>query len=189
MIEVVKTKMEGLCLIQPKVYGDHRGYFVELHNQKEYAAYGMNYVFVQDNQSHSKYGTIRGLHFQKGEYAQAKLLRVISGCILDVVVDLRPSSPTFKQSFSVELNGEDFRQLLVPRGFAHGFIVLSEFATVVYKCDNFYAPESEGGIHPQDPELQINWQVPTHEQLLSDKDNKLPPFREVLKTLSAAIDG
>lgn len=182
MIEVQKTELPGLLLIQPKVFGDRRGSFVESYNANDWAAAGISFNFVQDNQSVSTFGVLRGLHYQRGEYAQTKVLRVAQGRILDVVVDLRPTSPTFQKVYSVELDDVRGLQILVPRQFAHGFIVLSETATIIYKCDAFYSPQHESGIHPLDPELNIRWPIPTDKILLSEKDKKLPSLAQVLKS-------
>ncbi len=177
-MEFIKTEIEGVYILEPRVFEDARGYFFEIHNQNEFAAHGLDYHFVQDNQSKSSYGIIRGLHFQKGEFSQAKLVRVIEGTVLDVGVDLRPGSKTFGKYVAVELSGENKRQLLLPRGFAHGFSVLSETAVFSYKCDNFYNPASEGGIRFDDPDLNIDWKVNLKDAVLSDKDLKLPFLKE-----------
>ncbi len=179
MLEVVHTGIAGLLLIKPKVHGDARGYFFESYNKRAFETVGVTCEFVQDNQSFSKYGTLRGLHFQVGEHAQTKLVRVLDGRILDVAVDLRPSSTTFGKVFSAELSSDNHLQMLVPKGFAHGFVVLSETALVSYKCDGFYAPEHEAGIHYADPQLAIDWQVPLSQILVSEKDKKHATFREV----------
>lgn len=178
-MKMVLTGFKDLLLIEPKVFGDHRGYFLESYNQKLFQELGITNTFVQDNESSSGYGTLRGLHFQKGEFAQAKLVRVVSGKVLDVVVDIRPGSSTYGKSYSVELSDENKKMLMIPRGFAHGFIVLSEMAIFQYKCDNFYSPQNEGGIRFDDPELAINWLVPIEKIILSDKDSKLPLLREL----------
>jgi dTDP-4-dehydrorhamnose 3,5-epimerase len=174
------TEFIGLFLYEPEVFTDSRGFFFESYNQRKLELEtGFNTVFVQDNHSKSSYGTLRGLHFQKEESAQAKLVRVLSGMVLDVVVDLRKGSPTFRQSFSIELSAQNKRQLLVPRGFAHGFIVLSESAEFFYKCDNYYDPQAEGGIHYADEELNIDWKLPDNMLILSDKDRKLPFLKDL----------
>ena len=177
-MEFIKTEIDGVYILEPRVFEDARGYFFEIYNQNEFGAHGLDYDFVQDNQSKSSYGTVRGLHFQKGEFAQAKLVRVIEGTVLDVGVDLRSGSKTFGKYVAVELSGENKRQLLLPRGFAHGFSVLSETAVFSYKCDNFYNPASEGGIRFDDPYLNIDWKVNLKDAVLSDKDLKLPFFKE-----------
>ena len=176
----IETDIEGVFIVEPRVFPDARGHFFESWNRAAFEAAGLRYDFVQDNQSCSAYGTIRGLHFQKGEHAQAKLVRVVSGTVLDVAVDLRAGSPTFGRHVAAELSGENFRQLLIPRGFAHGFSVLSETAVFAYKCDNFYCREAEGGVRFDDPALGIDWRVPAAERLLSDKD-KTHPFLEDFK--------
>lgn len=182
-MNLIDTHLKDLLIIEPRVFGDDRGYFLETHSEKVFKNLGINYHFVQDNESFSKYGTLRGLHFQKGEHAQAKLVRVISGNVLDVVVDLRLKSSTFGKSFSVELSSENKRMLIIPRGFAHGFVVLSETAIFSYKCDNFYYPESEGGILFNDPELAIDWIVPTNNIILSEKDKKNPLLNDIRSKL------
>lgn len=183
-MKVLKTNFENLSILEPRVFEDSRGYFYESFNQKSFEEnVGVFTNFVQDNQSRSTYGTLRGLHFQKGESAQAKLVRVISGRVLDVVVDLRPNSPTFKKHYSIELSAENKKQFFVPRGFAHGFVVLSETAEFFYKCDNYYDPKNEGGIRFDDEDLGIDWGVPREKLILSDKDLKLPTLKEYLKTL------
>jgi len=176
----IATNFKGLFYFEPKVFEDQRGYFFESFNQKSFEnETGEKCTFVQDNQSKSNYGTLRGLHFQKGSAAQAKLVRVISGKVLDVVVDLRSDSSTFKRSFSIELSAENKKQLYVPRGFAHGFVVLSETAEFVYKCDNYYNPQFESGINYNDPDLKIDWMVPREKLLLSDKDKILPFLKDL----------
>ena len=170
----IETDIEGVFIVDPRVFPVARGHFFECWNRAAFEAAGLSYDFVQDNQSLSSRGTIRGLHFQKGKHAQAKLVRVIAGTVLDVAVDLRAGSPTFGRHVAAELSGENFRQLLIPRGFAHGFSVLSETAVFAYKCDNFYCREAEGGVRFDDPALGIDWRVPASERLLSDKDKTLP---------------
>ena len=172
----VKTSIDGLIIVEPKIFEDSRGYFFESFNQKSFADAGLNYTFVQDNQSMSVRGTIRGLHFQKGEHCQAKLVRVLQGTVLDVAVDIRRHSPTYGQYEAVELSAENRKQLLIPHGFAHGFSVLSDVAVFTYKCDNLYCPESEGGIRFDDPDLAIDWRVTS--PITSDKDKRLPFFAE-----------
>lgn len=177
------TGIKDLYVLEPVVHGDHRGYFLESYNQNKFQELNLNYKFVQDNESYSKFGTLRGLHFQKGEHAQAKLVRVVSGIVLDVAVDLRPDSDTFGKSYSVELSGENKKLFIVPRGFAHGFVVLSETALFSYKCDNFYNQASEGGLAFNDPELEIDWRVDADRLILSDKDKKNPTLRQLRETL------
>jgi dTDP-4-dehydrorhamnose 3,5-epimerase len=169
-MNVIKTKIEGVVIIEPKIFKDDRGYFYESFNQKEFDEKVCKTVFVQDNQSKSSYGVIRGLHFQKPPHAQSKLVRCIKGRVLDVAVDIRKGSPTFGQYVSVELTEDNHLQFFIPRGFAHGFSVLSEEAVFQYKCDNFYAPESEGGIAWNDPKIGIDWKIPVKDIILSDKD-------------------
>lgn len=178
-MEVIKTAIDGVLIIEPKVFGDHRGYFFESFNEREFAAKsGIDVHFVQDNESKSCYGVVRGLHFQKGEHAQAKLVRVISGKVLDVAVDIRPGSPTFGKHVAAELTAENHRQFFIPKGFAHGFVVLSQEAVFQYKCDEFYCPEAEGAIAWDDPDVAIDWQIPASDVILSDKDRKHPRLKE-----------
>ena len=177
----IKTAIDGVIIIEPRVFPDSRGCFFESWNKKVFENAGLFYDFVQDNQSESCYGTIRGLHFQRGEHAQAKLVRVISGSVLDVAVDLRPNSPTFGQHVAVELSEKNRRQLLIPRGFAHGFSVLSEKAIFAYKCDNGYCKDAEGGLLYNDPALGIDWNVPAEKALLSDKDKINPPLKDFVQ--------
>ena len=173
MIEVKKTDIEGVLVIEPKVFGDARGYFLESFNAKEFSEKtGLNINFVQDNESMSSYGVMRGLHFQRPPFTQSKLVRCVKGAVLDVAVDIRKGSPTYGQHVAVELSEENHRQFFVPRGFAHGFAVLSETAVFQYKCDNFYAPQADGGISILDDSLGIDWKIPTDKALLSDKDTK-----------------
>ncbi len=171
-MKLIETGIADLIIIEPKVFGDHRGYFFESYNENVFKGLGLNYHFVQDNESFSKYGTLRGLHFQLGDSAQAKLVRVIKGSVLDVAVDLRKGSPTFGKHFSVELTEENKKMMIIPRGFAHGFVVLSETALFTYKCDNFYDPKNEGGLMYNDPALGIDWRVPADKLILSEKDLK-----------------
>ncbi len=174
-MKIKETKLKGCFEIEPSIFEDGRGYFFESYNQKKFnEAANENVNFVQDNQSFSRKGVLRGLHYQTGAFAQAKLVRVLEGTVLDVAVDLRQESPTFKQYVSVELSAENKKQLFIPRGFAHGFVVLSETAIFFYKCDNFYNKESEGGIIFNDPSLNIDWQLPEKELIVSDKDIVLP---------------
>jgi dTDP-4-dehydrorhamnose 3,5-epimerase len=175
----IHTKFPGLVIFEPKVFGDARGYFFESYNHQLFVDEGLNYNWVQDNQSSSTYGVIRGLHFQKGDKAQTKLVRCLNGSILDVVVDLRKNSPTFKEVFAIELTSEKKNALLVPKGFAHGFSVLSEMAEVLYKCDALYHKESEGGLLYNDPALQIDWQIPIEKAIVSDKDKIHPVLADL----------
>ena len=177
-MKVIKTEIGGLYILEPRVFEDARGYFFESYNKETFEAAGLFYNFVQDNQSKSSYGTVRGLHFQKGEHAQAKLVRVLEGVVLDVAVDLRRASPTYGQYVAVELSGENKRMMLIPRGFAHGFSVLSEEAVFAYKCDNLYCKESEGGIRFDDPTLAIDWRIDMARALTSGKDRQHPYFAE-----------
>lgn len=172
----VKTAFPGLMIFEPAVFEDSRGYFFESFNQNLFAEAGIPIQFVQDNQAQSSYGVLRGLHFQKPPHAQTKLVRVLSGTILDVVVDIRQGSPTYGQVFTVELSAENKKQLLVPKGFAHGYSVLSPTAEVFYKCDAFYNKASEGGILYNDPQLAIDWKIPADAVVVSDKDKVYPVF-------------
>jgi dTDP-4-dehydrorhamnose 3,5-epimerase len=172
------TQIPGLFLIEPKVFGDDRGYFFESFRQEEFEKEIGKVSFIQENESKSTFGVLRGLHVQKPPFTQAKLVRCISGFILDVVVDLRKDSPTFKKSYSTELSGSNKLQLFIPRGFAHGFVVLSEEAIFSYKVDNIYAPDCDAGIRFDDPELLIDWQLPKKSLKLSEKDRSLPHFSE-----------
>jgi len=173
-MKIIDTAIKDVFIIEPQVFKDERGYFFESYNQAAFKAAGLNYDFIQDNQSQSVYGTIRGLHFQKGEFSQAKLVRVLEGTVLDVAVDLRPGSPTFGQHVAVELSAENNRQLMIPRQFAHGFAVLTPRATFAYKCDNIYNKASEGGIRFDDPALDIDWKIDISKAILSEKDKILP---------------
>ena len=173
-MEIKETGIEGLVIIEPKVFGDDRGYFFEVFNEREFAEKVGPVHFVQDNESKSRYGVVRGLHFQKGENAQAKLVRVVKGAVLDVAVDLRPGSPTYGQYHAEELSGENHRMMFIPRGFAHGFSVLSETVVFQYKCDNFYCPASEGALAWNDPTLSIDWRIPAEQVILSEKDKHHP---------------
>ena len=169
-MEYIKTQIEGVFVLEPKVFGDARGYFMETFRQDEFDRMVSPVTFVQDNESKSTRGVLRGLHYQKGDYSQAKLVRVIQGRVLDVAVDLRKSSPTFLKYVAVELSGENKRQLFVPRGFAHGFVVLSDEAVFCYKVDNVYAPQAECCIRYDDPAIGVEWPLPAEELLLSAKD-------------------
>lgn len=173
-MNIIETPIKDLYVIEPKVFEDPRGYFFESYSKLHLENKGINYNFVQDNQSKSSYGVLRGLHYQKGPHAQTKLVRALFGSIYDVAVDLREGSPTYGQWYGVELTEDNKKQLLVPQGFAHGFSVLSETAVVMYKCDDFYHPECEGGIIYNDKTLNIDWKVPEDKILVSDKDKILP---------------
>ncbi len=179
-MNVIKTPIEGLLIIEPRVFHDARGYFVETYNEQRYREAGVDAMFVQDNQSCSTYGVVRGLHFQKPPYTQAKLVSCTKGRVLDVAVDLRIGSPTYGKWFSVELSEENHRQFYIPRGFAHGFSVLSEQAVFTYKCDNLYHPEAEGGLLLSDPDVAIDWQVPEDKRVISEKDTKHPLFKDLI---------
>lgn len=178
-MNVIETAIPGVVIIEPRVFEDARGYFFESFNQREFEEKVGPICFVQDNESKSSYGVVRGLHFQKGEHAQSKLVRVVKGAVLDVAVDIRKGSPTFGKWVSVELTEDNHRQFFIPRGFAHGFSVLSEIAVFQYKCDNFYAPQSEGAIAWDDPDLNIDWRIPADKIILSAKDSKHPLLREI----------
>ena len=177
-MKVIKTAIEDVVIIEPDVFGDARGYFFESYSQKKFDEQVRKVKFVQDNESKSKYGVLRGLHFQKGKDAQSKLVRVVKGRVLDVAVDIRKGSPTFGKYVAVELTEDNHRQLFVPRGFAHGFSVLSEEAIFQYKCDNLYAPQAEGAIAWNDPEIGIDWRLPAEDVLLSAKDAAHPKLSE-----------
>jgi dTDP-4-dehydrorhamnose 3,5-epimerase len=173
-VKITKTEFAGLLILEPNVLGDNRGYFMESFSRKTLAEAGYDFNFVQDNQSKSGKGVARGLHFQNAPYAQTKLVRVLSGSILDVVVDLRKHEPTFGKSFAVELSAENKKQILVPKGFAHGFVVLGEQAEILYKCDEYYVPQAEGGILFTDPALGITFPCSPEQLILSEKDKKHP---------------
>lgn len=177
-MKITRTEFNGLLLLEPKVLGDSRGYFMESFSRKTLAEAGVDFNFVQDNQSRSTKGVARGLHFQNAPHAQTKLVRVLSGSILDVVVDLRKDEPTFGKHFTVELSADNKKQILVPKGFAHGFIVLGEQAEILYKCDDYYVPQAEGGILFTDPALGITFPLPHDQLVLSEKDKKHPLLRE-----------
>jgi len=179
IMDVKTTPINGLLVIEPKVFRDARGYFVETYNEERYRAAGVDATFVQDNQSCSSYGVVRGLHFQRPPYTQAKLVSCAVGRVLDVAVDLRKGSPTFGQWYAVELDAESHRQFYIPRGFAHGFSVLSEVAVFTYKCDNLYHPEADGGLLLSDLDLAIDWQVPEDKRILSEKDQRHPLLRDL----------
>jgi dTDP-4-dehydrorhamnose 3,5-epimerase len=168
----IKTQFPGLLVFEPKVFEDNRGYFFESYNQKIFSEEGIEINFVQDNQARSSFGVVRGLHFQKEPFAQTKLIRVLSGKIIDVAVDIRKNSPTYGNAYTILLSAENKKQLLVPKGFAHGYSVVSETAEVFYKCDEFYQKESEGGISWNDPALKIDWQIPFDKITVSEKDKQ-----------------
>lgn len=170
-MNVIKTDIEGVVVIEPKVFGDERGYFFESFNaERFFAETGIDVAFVQDNESRSKRGVLRGLHFQREPYAQAKLVRVVQGRVIDVAVDIRPGSPTFGKYVATELSGENHRQMFIPKGFAHGYVVLEDDTVFQYKCDEYYHPESEAGIAWNDPQIGIEWPLSEDEIILSDKD-------------------
>lgn len=179
-MKVITTKLEGCYIIEPKIFNDERGYFFESFNQQVFfKKTGITTNFVQDNEALSHKGSLRGLHYQKGPYSQAKLVRVVKGRVLDVVVDLRENSKTFGETFEIVISEENKKQLFVPKGFAHGYSVLENNTILHYKCDAYYNPESEAGIHYQDPDLQINWQLNDTDIIVSEKDKKLPFFKEL----------
>ena len=178
-MKIIKTELPGLLIIEPKVFGDARGYFFESWNQAAFEAAGITNKWVQDNESKSCHGVLRGLHYQAAPYTQAKIVRVFTGTVLDVVVDIRKGSPTYGKHVAVELSAENKRQLYIPRGFAHGFAVLSDEAVFAYKCDNVYMPSAERGIMFNDPDLAIDWRIDVSKALLSDKDKKHPAFADI----------
>jgi len=179
LMRVRKTDIEGLLILEPKVFEDSRGFFFESFHKKKLEDLGIKYSFSQDNQSRSAFGVIRGLHYQKEPWAQTKLIRVIEGVIFDVAVDIRSGSPSYGQWYGLEISAKNHLQLLVPAGFAHGFSVLSDFATVLYKCNTYYHPESESGIRYNDPDLQIDWKINFDRALISEKDRVLPFLKDV----------
>lgn len=176
----IKTEIEGVYIIEPKVFGDARGYFFEAFSQREFDENIGKTVFVQDNQSKSCYGVLRGLHFQKPPYSQAKLVSCVRGKVLDVAVDIRKNSPTYGKYISTELSDENHRMFYIPQGFAHGFSVLSDIAIFQYKCDNYYAPQSEGALIWNDPDINIDWHIPATDIILSEKDKKHPCLKELI---------
>lgn len=173
-MEAIKTDIDGVFIIEPRVFNDARGYFFESYSERDFNAQVREMHFVQDNESKSSYGVMRGLHFQRPPFTQSKLVRCVKGAVLDVAVDIRKGSPTYGQHVAVELTEDNHRQFFVPRGFAHGFAVLSEEAVFQYKCDNFYHPEADGGISILDTSLGIDWRIPTDKAILSEKDTKHP---------------
>lgn len=177
-MDIIKTNIEGVVIIEPKVFNDSRGYFFESYSDEWFKKNVCNTTFIQDNESKSSYGVLRGLHFQKGRASQSKLVRVVSGAVLDVAVDIRKGSPTFGHHVSAMLTGENKRQFFVPRGFAHGFIVVSDEAVFQYKCDNYYAPSEEGAIMWNDPDLGIDWKMDASKLILSDKDKAHPLLKD-----------
>ncbi len=187
-MEVIKTKLDGVVIIEPKVFKDERGYFFESFSQREFEEKVRPINFVQDNESMSSHGVMRGLHFQKPPHTQSKLVRCVKGRVLDVAVDIRKGSPTYGQHVAVELTEDNHRQFFVPKGFAHGFAVLSETAVFQYKCDNFYAPQADGGISIQDESLAINWGIPTDKAILSAKDLNHPTLKDYDSPFDINID-
>ncbi len=177
-MKITKTDIEGVVVIEPRIFDDARGYFFETFSEREFAEQVCDCRFVQDNEAKSSYGVVRGLHFQLPPHTQSKLVRVVSGRILDIAVDIRKSSPTFGKYIAVELSAENHQQLFIPKGFAHGYSVLSEEAVVEYKCDNYYAPQSEGAIAWNDADLAIDWQIPAEKVILSEKDKQHPTLAE-----------
>ena len=179
-MRVLNTDIEGVVIVEPKVFGDERGYFMESYSERDFEVHtGLNVSFVQDNESCSKRGVLRGLHFQKEPYAQAKLVRVVQGRVLDVAVDIRPESPTFGKYVMTELSGDNHRQMFIPKGFAHGYVVLEDDTVFQYKCDEYYHPEAEGGIAWNDPQIGIEWPIAEGEVILSEKDKNRPLLSEL----------
>lgn len=187
-MNIIKTDIPEVVIVEPRVFGDNRGYFFESFSERDFAAAVREVKFVQDNESLSCYGVVRGLHFQKPPHAQSKLVRVVKGKVLDVAVDIRKGSPTFGQHVAVELSEENHRQLFIPRGFAHGFAVLSDQAVFQYKCDDYYAPETEGAIAWDDPEIGIDWKIPEDKVILSPKDANHPELKDSTELFDYSID-
>lgn len=187
-MEVIKTELEGVVILEPRLFKDDRGYFFESFSQREFDEKVRPVKFVQDNESKSVYGVLRGLHFQKPPFAQSKLVRVIQGAVLDVAVDIRVGSPTYGKHVAVELTAENHRQLFIPRGFAHGFSVLTDEVVFQYKCDNFYAPQNEGAIAWNDPALGIDWRIPEASVILSEKDKHHPLLKDLPETFYYSED-
>jgi dTDP-4-dehydrorhamnose 3,5-epimerase len=187
-MNVIKTDIDGVVIIEPRVFRDERGYFFESFSQKEFDEKVRHIKFVQDNESMSSYGVMRGLHFQCPPFAQSKLVRCVKGAVLDVAVDIRKGSPTYGKHVAVELTEENHRQFFIPRGFAHGFAVLSETAVFQYKCDNFYAPQADGGISIKDNSLGIDWRIPTDNAILSEKDLKHALLKDFISPFDYKID-
>ena len=177
---VYKADIEGVLIVEPRVFGDERGYFFESFSERDFAAAtGLDVKFVQDNESRSRRGVLRGIHFQREPYQQAKLVRVVQGRVLDVAVDIRPESPTFGKYVATELSGENHRQMFIPKGFAHGYVVLEDDTIFQYKCDEYYHPETEGGIAWNDPQIAIQWPLPESELILSEKDKNRPLLKDL----------
>lgn len=187
-MNVIKTDIEGVVILEPRLFNDPRGYFFESFSQRDFNSRVRTVRFVQDNESKSSYGVVRGLHFQMPPFTQSKLVRVIIGSVLDIAVDIRRGSPTFGRHVAVELTADNHRQFFVPRGFAHGFSVLSPTAVFQYKCDNFYAPQSEAAIAYDDPDLNIDWRVPADKVILSDKDRRHPRLKDADFLFDYSID-
>ena len=187
-MNIIKTDIPEVVIVEPRVFGDNRGYFFESFSERDFAAAVREMKFVQDNESLSCYGVVRGLHFQKPPHAQSKLVRVVKGRVLDVAVDIRKGSPTFGQHVAVGLSEENHRQLFIPRGFAHGFAVLSDQAVFQYKCDDYYAPETEGAIAWDDPEIGIDWKIPEDKVILSPKDANHPELKDSTELFDYSID-
>ena len=187
-MEVIKTDIEGVVILRPKIFEDARGYFFESYSKREFDREVREIKFVQDNESKSAYGVLRGLHYQKWPFTQSKLVRVLTGKVLDVAVDIRKGSPTYGKSVAVELSGENKLMFFIPRGFAHGFVVLSQEVVFQYKCDEFYHPESEGGIAFDDPDLAIDWRIPTADLILSEKDKHHPLLRDIDSPFDYNVD-
>ena len=188
MIQIIKTAIPDVIIIAPKIFGDERGYFAETWSERDFNALARPIHWVQDNESLSRYGVLRGLHFQKGAAAQSKLVRVVRGRVLDVAVDIRRGSPTFGKHVSCELSGENHRQFFIPRGFAHGFAVLSEEALFQYKCDNFYSPSDEGAIAWNDPALGIDWKIPAGDVILSERDSHHPSLAQAPELFDYSVN-
>ena len=178
-MNIIQTDIPDVVIIEPKVFGDHRGYFFESFSERDFAAKVCQVKFVQDNESMSSYGVLRGLHFQKPPYAQSKLVRVVKGRVLDISVDIRHGSPTFGRYVAIELSEDNHRQVFIPKGFAHGFVVLSDTAVFQYKCDEYYAPQSEGAVAWDDPDLGIDWKLPIEDLILSEKDTRHPCLKDL----------
>ncbi len=187
-MEVIKTAVDGVVMIEPRIFKDARGYFFEAFSQREFDEKVGKVTFVQDNESKSSYGVMRGLHFQRPPFTQSKLVRCVKGAVLDVAVDIRKGSPTYGQHVAVELSEENHRQIFIPKGFAHGFSVLSETAVFQYKCDEFYHPEADAGILIQDDSLGIDWKIPTDQMILSEKDTRHPLLRDFVSPFEVESD-
>lgn len=188
-MKILKTKFDRVIVLEPVIYKDTRGYFFESWNRKTLENLGLKYDWVQDNQSKSVYGTVRGIHYQRQPHTQTKLIQVLQGTIRDVVVDLRAESPTYGQHLAVELTQETHQQLLIPKGFGHGYSVLSETAVIAYKCDDFYTPDAERGIHPFDAELAIDWRIDSAKAILSDKDARAQSFEQYQNNPDFHLEG